>query len=616
MANGNDNDETTPMQSVGRFLFINKTSSTLSGDSEERFTISSHVSKTHRKWLKDEKLRKLQASEGKAVAQRNLLPSKLQIQPVGASGNAPPGRYEASRKFIGSNQTQGSSRTSGADASGSATAKTATWNGGYDPISDYSQPVYPFEEGQDNDYQEHGVQSKQASTHVRTSHWPSLSPFRGNSDPFAAAALPLGARDHEIIRQAKQFFVFVASPDKRSTVWRAPIADASSSHIRLRQTIGDEAEVHAILAAGHAVKAKVSKYDHTNSLARGLFHKTKAVELLRERLVQNGFSQSVTTLIRLLISLDFEASDNEAALVHLRGLWVMASTTPGILMDAQELLRVSDAWISISLLKKPEIDPTRYDPGERSLQPFDEKLKGLDDGHKISANKQVGDDTDEHPAFDSHAWKLLAAGQEIVNTKDIMDKIEDPKLLNNVVVWMNKRSSAVTGYCTTGYVEYTDKAALSDMPGAQSVAQMLMAAASLCAMMFMNFQFLNLPTNYDFSKTCQKIEEVLRSVSKRVKNGRQNAQDHDYLWLLFLTSMGNDIYSARGDITYSAWPVGEFHRICGRLELAEQPEIAAALYHYPHYGEMDVFLEELLWHRAPRTPIISWTRWRAILNHA
>jgi hypothetical protein len=197
-----------------------------------------------------------------------------------------------------------------------------------------------------------------------------------------------------------------------------------------------------------------------------------------------------------------------------------------------------------------------------------------------------------------------------------MDKIDDAELLHDIIQWMNKRSSAVTGYCTTGYVENTEAAASSEIRGTDIVVRTLMAAACLCGMMFMNFQFLDFPTNYNFSRTCQRIEDVLHSVSKRLEHARQKEMDNDYLWLLFLTSMGNDIFAARGDIPYSPWPVTEFHNVCERLKLIEPHETVAALRRYPHYAEMDVFRAELLSHKAPATHVVAWSTWRSILNHA
>ena len=613
----NNNEANAPQPYTGPLLFINKTSVTLARDPGETFTIFSHVSKTHRKWLKEEKLKNLHASSGKAVVQRAILPVKQQTQVVGSSRQVPLVSYRPARAPTHPNQWRGDMRTSYASGFDRAGGNSGPSTISYLPSGDYLQPVYPFEAGQEKYDQEREAPSKAWNKRFRASNRPPLAPFKGNSDPFSAAALPLAARDHEIIRQAQQFFVFVAWPDKRSAVWRAPISDSSSSRIRLRQTVNDEAEIHAILAAGYAVHAEGSKHESGKSLTQGLFHKTKAVALLRDRLVKHGFSQSVTTLIRLLISLDFHASDNEAALVHLRGLWALAGTTPGILVDAQELLRVSDAWISISLLKKPEISPTRYDPGGRWLQPFDHTLRALERENGIPSVKEVEEGSRSISAFDGKTWMLLTSAQEIVNTKNIMDKIEDPDQLHEVIQWMNKRSSAVTGFCTTGYVDNIGAPGSPKPNGAKDVNKTLAAAACLCGIMFMNFKFQDMPTNYNFSRTCQQIEQVLRIISARLEHKGQKDQDSDYLWLLFLTTMGTDIFSARGDIPYSPWLAPEFHRVSERLRLTGgQAAMIETLRRYPYYAEMGIFLPELCSQMAPSAHIISWSRWRDILNHA
>ncbi|EXJ75444.1 uncharacterized protein A1O5_02140 [Cladophialophora psammophila CBS 110553] len=609
----NNSDDGAPKPYSGPLLFINKTSETLGRSRDESFTISSHVSKTHRKWLKEERLRRLHASSSKAVAaQRSILPAATSRTPgVGPSTDAPVEDHSVPERTVtGPGQLQDD---------GSAYRAIVHHSSGEGFRGDeHSQPVYPFEESsQENIDQQRTARSGVWSKRTLAINRPSLTFWKGNYDPFSAAAVPLTPPDHEIIRLAQRFFVFVAWPDKTSAVWRAPIADTSSSHIHLRKIIADEAEVHAILAAGYAVNGELSKHDAKRSMTRQLLHKTKAVALLRDRLAKHGFSPSVTTLIRLLISLDFHVSDDESALVHLRGLWAMASTTPGVLLDAQELLLISDAWISISLLKRPEISPDRYDPGTRSQHLFDQALRVLEDEHGIAVTAGAKSAVPE-AALDEKMWKLLAGAHEIVNTKMIAGKIHDSKLQEEVVHWINRRSSAVTGYCTTGYVTATELAQSPKLDQANKVKQTLMAAACLCAMMFMNLKFLDLPHNYNFSKTCQKIEQVLRGVSQPLAQYSQPAQDSDYLWLLFLAAMGNDIFTARGDIPYSAWPATEFHRVCERLEITEQqrPAATAILRRYPYYAEMDIFILELLVQKAPRRHIIPWSRWCVILNHA
>ncbi|OAP63120.1 hypothetical protein AYL99_02347 [Fonsecaea erecta] len=619
--NNNDDEGKVPKPYQGSFLFINKTSETLGRNRDESFTISSHVSKTHRKWLKEERLRRLHASSSKAMAaQRSILPAATsRFAGAGSSSNAsvedqpPPDR------------TLAAPSRSQDDASASLGTVRRSVGESFRGNEHISQPpVYPFEASQENTDQQRPASSETWNRRALAINKPPLGFWKGNSDPFSVTAVPLAAPAHELIRLAQRFFVFVAWPDKTSAMWRAPIADTSSSHIHLQQTIADEAEVHAILAAGYAINGELSGRDAERSKIRQLLHKAKAVELLRDRLMKHGFSPKVATLIRLLISLDFHASDNESALVHLRGLWAMASTTPGVLVDAQELLLISDAWISISLLKRPEISPQRYDPGARARHPFDKALRELEDTHGIAVTdgaKRVAPEA----AFDENMWRLLEGAHEIVNTKRIVDEITDIHLQEEVVHWMNRRSSAVTGYCTTGYVEATERARSPELDDADKVKQTLMAAACLCAMMFMNFKFLDLPHNYNFSRTCQKIEHVLRRVSPALAAAADThpAQDPDYLWLLFLAATGNDIFTARGDIPYSSWPATEFHRVCERLRVdadpqqqqQEQQPASAILHRYPWYPEADAFMLELLCQKDPRANIIPWSRWREILNH-
>ena len=612
MANDNRDKTNLPDEDRGRFLFVNKTVDTLERNANESFTISSHVSKMHRKWLKQERLRKLHASSSKTVSQRSILAAG----PLAEGSSTLPLRLDkGSRPAIDDQQNLDNKRALGAKITQQHTSSSSIpWNATHSPGAQSSQPVYPFKISQDNDDQQEEVHQEHQRTKATNRYF--LTPFRGNSDPFSVAALPLAAQDHDIIRQARQFLVFVGRPDKTTAVWRAPIADTSNSQIQIRQTIANEAEIHAILAAGYAVNVKLFKGDHARSLAQSLYHKTKAVELLRDRLYSQGFSRSVTTLIRLLISLDFEASDNESALVHLRGLWAMAATTPGTLADAQDLLLVSDVWISMSLLKPPEIRPSLYDPGPRERQHFGHTLSAL--GYEYGIPPIGGYATSHHAdsALDEKTWSLLKGSQEVIDTKALMEKIRDPRLLNDVIQWMSRRSIAVTAFCVMGYVENSEIARSPGNP--DPLASTLMAAACMSGTMFMNFKFLDFPTNFNFGKTCQKIEAAVRRSSKPMTHTTYVGKLRDYLWLLFLTAMGTDIFTARGDISYSSWPAVEFHRVCGRLHLdtARYEIVAEVLGSYPHYEEMDVFLVELLTAKEPVGNIISWSEWRVILNHA
>ncbi|KAI1616854.1 hypothetical protein EDD37DRAFT_59641 [Exophiala viscosa] len=603
--------ESKPYQ--GPFLFINSTAEKPTTSKNDSFTISSHVSKTHRNWLKAQRLKRLQASVGKAVAHRSILAADPIISEggplplgspygVGSSSMTEPIQVRVNNdEVLAGSQTRyvlDSSKTGGFDCLlGIAT----------------SQRVFPFEASQERgDHQ--GLHEKSWIKHDRQAMRPLLAIWKGSADPFSAAAVHLTPRDHEIICLAQRFLVFAAWPEKASAVFRTPIADTTNSHIQLQQTITDEAEIHAILASGYHVAVDLSTEDSQVAVARRLAHKSRAVMLLRQKLSRSGSSKSVATLIRLLISLDFQAGDFTASLVHLRGLWSISLSVPGMLADTQELLIVSDVWIALSLLKRPEISPARYDPGPRLAQSFDVELRDLENHfpHSLSRCTTSSGTT----VLDLSVLSLLNAASEIVNTKAVMAKLEDPGLQQDVVWWMHRRATAVSGRLMTGYVEAMEAAISPASDQVTTTRNMMNRIACLCAILFMNLRFVDSPSNYNFSTTFQAIEPALRSVA-RYMDDMPKEFDKAYLWTLFMCAMGNDVYAARGDILYSPWPVPEFFRVCKRMDLTERDAVINILSQFQYYPQMDEFLSEVL-HGAqsiPVTNMIPWTRWCFALDH-
>lgn len=617
-----DNDQgTAPKPYDGRYLFINSSSESPSRNRDDSFNIASHVSKNHRKWLKHERLKRLTTTNGKPVSQRQILPATI-ILPQSASPwrMTSPDEAQTASATIDSNQVQDNEQVSRVkhqarynSASQSASAELPLNN-------ENSQPVYRFQDSQDKGDQQRKLASSAGKDQTAAVTQPSLSPWKGNADPFSAAAMPIDPHDFEMIRQAQRFLVFAAWPDKASAVFRTPIADTSNSLVQLQQVISDEAEIHAILASGYQVAADSSvKEDAAGLAARSLAHKMRAIALLRDRLLRRGFSESVATLIRLLISLDFHAGEHGAALVHLRGLWSMAASAPGVLIDAQELLIVSDVWIGLSLLKKPEIPPSQYDPGERYMQTFDIALRVLEAEHRGTAPVDQPLLLHAYATFDSKTWMLLDSACEIVNTKDIMDKITDPELQREVVWWMHRRATAVSGSLTVAYVNAREAARSPKLDRHAELGRTLAAAACLSAILYMNFRFVDSPSNYNFSRSFQSIEPLLRRASNIYSKDPLSHKKHDeaYLWLLFLCAMGNDLFAARGDIPYSPWPVAEFHRVYGRLNFPTENEATDLLRQFPYFRQMDAFVTELLLRQdtAPTTHLVSWPKWCVILDH-
>ncbi|KAK4943923.1 hypothetical protein LTR10_016639 [Elasticomyces elasticus] len=601
--------ESKPYQ--GPFLFINSTADKPATSKNDSFTISSHVSKTHRNWLKAERLKRLKASLGKAPAHRSILVadpiiSKFSSLPLAAShGPGSSSVVEPIQVCVGNDESL---------SRGQKRSVLDTTRRSPDRLLGIAtgQHVLAFEASQEPDDQRDLHTSR--TRHDRQAMRPMLALWKGSSDPFSVAAVHLTPRDHEIICLAQRFLVFAAWPEKASAVFRAPIADKTNSHIQLQQIITDEAEIHAILASGYHVAANLSTGSTEVAAARRFAHKSRAVALLRQKLSKVGPSESVATLIRLLISLDFQAGDFAASLVHLRGLWSISSSSPRKLPHTQELLIVSDVWIALALLKIPEIPPARYDPGPRLTQSFDIELQLLEHHfpHLCSPYTTSSDTT----VLDLPVLSLLNAAAEIVNTKAIMAKIEGPELQQNVVWWMHRRATAISGLLMTGYVDATKAAVSPAREQIMTTRNMINGAACLCAILFMNLKFVDFPSNYNFSKTFQAIEPVLRCI-QHCMDEMPDEFNKAYLWALFMCAMGNDVYGARGDISYSTWPVPEFLRVCKRRGLTETDALTKILSQFQYFPQMDGFIGELL-HGAqsiPVTNIIPWSRWCFALDH-
>lgn len=189
---------------------------------------------------------------------------------------------------------------------------------------------------------------------------PQLILWKGNSDPFATTAVPLAAYNNEILRRAQKFFIFTARPDRPNAVFRTPIADTRNSHIKLDYAIQEEAQLHAILASGYRVGSRLIGVPGEWRRAQDSAHKSRAVAVLRRQLLSGEASSSIISLVRLLISLEFDDDDHSTALIHLRGLLAMALSNPVIQLETEGLLLVSGVWIAMSLGKRPEISPPRY----------------------------------------------------------------------------------------------------------------------------------------------------------------------------------------------------------------------------------------------------------------
>lgn len=326
------------------------------------------------------------------------------------------------------------------------------------------------------------------------------------------------------------------------------------------------------------------------------------------------------SLIRLLISLDFDNDDYSTALLHLRGLLAVALSDTALLQQAEGLLPLSDVWIAMSLGTRPQISPARYDPGPRHLHAFDAVFtRGVDLESPASIIPRPVRPLAESPyGLDQCTIHLLNSVLEILKTKESMPDIEDPFLQQQVVKWMYRRATAVTGYLIIGYVDAIESARIPAQKTSINVRQSIIAASCLTIILFMNLEFCESSSNYNFSKPFQSIEPILRSLTDDIITEHLTSVRELHLWLLFMCALGNDIYSARGDIPYSGWPARTFHRLRNQMQLVRVEHVKQVLEQFLYHDDVVTdFLESLLPNEGlrPKHSLMSWTAWCSILKH-
>jgi hypothetical protein len=199
----------------GGFVFINKTSTNWTNTTDEVWAVASHASKTHRRQHKKRTVRPCPGTKEKSILPRPILPS---ISAVIASQI---GTINAQRPRPG----ERSAFSSYLQIKPNVVTKDGVSNS---KLLIESQEDYP-DVLTSTAFHLQKSQAKSDKRHDHVCNTASPMFWKGNSDPFAVAALPLGPSEHEVLHFAKRFYVFVAKPSDKNAVWRSPISDFRSS---------------------------------------------------------------------------------------------------------------------------------------------------------------------------------------------------------------------------------------------------------------------------------------------------------------------------------------------------------------------------------------------------
>ncbi|KPI44363.1 uncharacterized protein AB675_8354 [Cyphellophora attinorum] len=323
------------------FLFINH--GLQSDDERPQFRdLMVHISNSHKKWLKKQRDNKLKQ---KPLAAR--LEWRITSRP----------RSEVVFRLDGVEKKAVGRRSDGTRLRAVTDNEVGDETGSTDSSSDGC--IHRRTGGKASITSPRGSPARSFHTSPRT--------FKGNSDPFAAAAIDLCPLSTAAIASSGMFIVFQSRPSELHSLLRTHISDYANSGIDFAASVSSSAELHALIAAGFYIQSRAS-HDGKHFRARSIGHTCKAINLLREQLHQSASLAEHTKLINLIMSLDCATGNLASADKHLRSLIGLYQKGIHIGDALHSTLQACDGWLSSSLRRVPLFDQVLHDPGPLSAQ--------------------------------------------------------------------------------------------------------------------------------------------------------------------------------------------------------------------------------------------------------
>lgn len=465
-------------------LFVNKDAENFNITSAEAFAINSHVSSTHRKWMKSQRL-KQQQQQPKHLDKPNELSEALGQKP-----KEPP-KQEAERiqppqwrpcrllhygpwPILASSGPAHKEPVSTIETSESESSNKDTTGDKEKEVVVVQHPLTVSLERQVPSQKAKRINSpsKSPSQKAKRMSQPLLRP-KFASEPFAAAVIRLTPETRDLLSMAQRFHVFPAWPIKMSKMLRDEMKLSFEEHLSC--AIADEGEINALLAAGCYSKALLYPEARRPLLDHALRYKTRTVQILRQRIQRFGGDYwNIFMLVRLLLALDFFAGDYEAARFHQSAAQRFMSQKAFVSQEAAaprkvrlDVLSISDVWLAVVLIRHTEFNVGTWDPGPRRLQKFNERLllslkttmREAPPDSSFAAAQAIPTTINASRSSilpDPVLRDLMGDIQELVSTKTFTQTIPDDRFRYEIVVWLHKRATALTGRLINHFVTVTN----------------------------------------------------------------------------------------------------------------------------------------------------------------
>ncbi|KIY03633.1 uncharacterized protein Z520_00324 [Fonsecaea multimorphosa CBS 102226] len=522
-------------------LFVNKDANNLERTSAEAFAIGSHISKTHRKWLKTQRLKQLE------------FPDRLKED------------YSYPRTPV-----HGHSGASPSQSSGPELGLNTYGRDNYDADLAHASQNRTEHEGEGGSEEYGGLTNTPATdpSSAKTSAQPKDQTCKASPllrpkfpvEPFSASVVPMTATVRELLALARVFHVFPAWPAKMSKILRDQLTQSFQDHLAV--AIADEGEMNALLAAGYYAKSLICPADRAICFDRALEHKTKVLTILRQRIQRADHDQGkVFMLIRLLVALDFFSKDYEAARLHQGAMRKIISRELPSLKARQEMLSIGDVWLAAALLRHTEFHVGNWDPGARKLQTFDEVLRAADtnstgqEGSTREVNEAMtqNDSTAPQAVPNKFLQHVLDDIRELVATKSLLaNSLQEENVLRyEVVLWLHRRGTALIGRLINFYMDTALSTCQSSLPTASKDPDTLLnVTVALGMVLFLGAVFGDVPCpQIPLDRVAAVFGEKVKKLWGRML--RQEAQvDPDlFQWLLLVRSFHGHRMRCVNDVT-------------------------------------------------------------------
>ena len=360
--------------------------------------------------------------------------------------------------------------------------------------------------------------------------------WKGNSDPFAAAVVPITPEKHSMIQRAQQFQVFTlyllgASASFREQ-WDGDMRRST------KEAVSERASMHTILAAGCYVLARSGNQEQMLRLA--LEHKTESIKSVRLAL-QNNPSANVTYPVFNLIALDFVSGNYTAARQHMHALRQILTSRyldkSRDVLFARSLmtLNISDVWIAYSSCLRTQVPISEWDRGRDAHPPIEHGPRPGD------YQKRLARSILEPVLKDDFYPDLIDGLSRASLLKKMASSMPDLNEQERLVIWLHLRFAALSGWVLNRLMDALDDNLTNPSLALMRPQQLLSAALSLAIMGHLHLEFARFPYPGNQAKMFALFEPVLKNLHEHHAEWTASLDPRLLLWLFFMSTLNNEL---------------------------------------------------------------------------